>query len=106
MDYHVICKRVNGRPKHLSGPNRNDLYESGYWDIDPNDAAKVTDLYLHETKKEKSYFGGKVMGFWVANKTSKHAKRIIFQVLSTKEHKDVAWAGANHNRAWNGGLVG
>ncbi len=103
---HVICK--NGR--HLKrikdiGP---DMYESGYWPIAEDNARHLIGgtLYLHETKAEPSYFGGKVEDFRRADgEWPQHPERLIFTVRSTRDAKGQQWRGDTNSMAWIGGVV-
>ena len=63
-------------------------------------------LHLHEPQAERSYFGGTVLSYEVVHVPEEaHAQRIMFWIRSTAEAKNKAWRGANHGRAWTGGIL-
>ncbi|RKH66761.1 hypothetical protein D7W81_15015 [Corallococcus aberystwythensis] len=63
-------------------------------------------IYLHESKAKRSYFGGTVLSYEIVEVPEKaHAQRIMFRIQSTAEAKDKEWRGANHGRAWTGGVL-
>ncbi|MFB1485399.1 hypothetical protein [Corallococcus sp. RDP092CA] len=100
---HLKCQRE--RNLHTVA---HPIYDSGYWDFTPEEAAQLVGgtLYLHETKAERSYFGGTVLSYEVVNVPEKaHSQRIMFRIRSTAEAKNKAWRGANHGRAWTGGIL-
>ena len=102
---HFICRSAEGVAK-ASG---TDEYTSQSWRLSAAEAEALVGgrLYLHETKAEPSYFGGRVLA-WFPSKRESGAMEdgITFQLLADKEAKGVAWQGADHAMAWFSGLVG
>jgi hypothetical protein len=83
-------------------------FESGFWDFTEEDAGRLVGgmLFLHDAKGKPSYFGGQVSAYRLAEAGEKEPGRIVFTLVSKAEGKAVAWEGAKHAVAWNGGLVG
>ena len=82
---------------------------SGYWDLSEDQARALVGgwLYLHETKKSPSYYGGQISDFKVENRSGvAHTARIglIFKP-DLRLCKGRIWRGQDHTRAWTGGLV-
>lgn len=111
---HIICKKAEdgsewiGRRGVSCVDKVEHIYVSGKWDLDL-EAAKILiggDLYLHETKNDRSGFGGKIIEVRPAIlETKARDQRIEFVFKATKEHKGKAWKGANHAMAWNSGIL-
>ncbi len=97
---HLIC-----RDRLYLRATAHPQYESGFWDIPEAQAHALVGgmLYLHQTKAEPSYFGGKVLGYRVAGSAESLPGRIVFTVLSQQHGKSMAWEGASHGMAWDGG---
>ena len=99
---HFICRdRANLHP--VNPP----VYESGDWDVTPEDADKlvVGMIYLHQTKAALSYFGGKITSYRMTETDNLHRRRIVFTFTSMPEAKGVKWRGTNHSRAWTSGVI-
>jgi hypothetical protein len=99
---HFICREgLNLRA------TRFPEFESGYWDIAEEDAAKLVGgmVYFHEAKNSPSYFGGRVSSFHVEHTDEAHAKRIVFNLTSEKQGKGAAWEGSDYSMAWNSGVI-
>ncbi len=106
---HLKCEHENGRPHGLDVADRaTHRYRSCCWDITPEDAALLVGgwLYLHETKKERSYFGGRVLSFdHIRRDDLAHPNRIAFLVEAKAEARGLRWRGASHVMAHCGGVV-
>jgi hypothetical protein len=101
---HIVCRR--GLHVH---PIEHPVYETGNWDFSTVEADQLVGgtIYLHESKGERSYFGGTVEAYRLADVPEKaHSQRIVFRIRSTANAKNVSWRGANHVRAWTGGIIG
>jgi hypothetical protein len=98
---HFICR--GGLNLHVV---KHPVYESGVWDCE-NDAPTLIGgmMYLHETKADKSYFGGRIESFSVVETDEAHSHRVVFTVTSLREGKGVRWRGTAHAMAWTSGVV-
>jgi hypothetical protein len=96
---HLICRHFKG-VKAVQMPE----YESHAWDIPEDDARQLVGgvIYLHETKRKRSYFGGMVTGYRISDAPS---GRIIFLFNAMKEAKGIAWEGRDHERAHYSGVL-
>ncbi|TMB35491.1 MAG: hypothetical protein E6J62_02705 [Deltaproteobacteria bacterium] len=98
---HFICRR---------GLNlqvvKHPVYESGVWDIE-KDAPRLVGgmMFLHETKADKSYFGGRIESYRVVETDEAHSRRVVFTVTSLREGKGASWRGTAHGMAWTSGVV-
>ncbi len=99
---HFICRGELGVT-----PLKHPIYETGEWDVSREDAERLVGgmVYLHETKSERSYFGGRIETFREVDTDMAHARRIVFKFRSTADAKGVRWRGASHNMAWTSGVV-
>ncbi len=81
-------------------------FESGYWRVSETDAKRLVGgkLYLHETKREASYFGGDILSYRLVTGPEYHGT-IVFTVRSTRDGRGAAWEGKDHDMAWNGEIV-
>ncbi len=97
---HLIC-----RDRLYLTATAHPQFESGFWDIPEAQARALVGgmLYLHQTKAERSYFGGQVLRYRVAGPDEVMPGRIVFTALSQQEGKDMAWEGASHGMAWDSG---
>jgi len=98
---HFICRR---------GLNLNvvkhPVYESGVWVVEEEAAGLVGGMmYLHETKADKSYFGGRIDSQRIVETDYARSRRVVFTVTSLREGKGVRWRGAAHGMAWTSGVV-
>ena len=111
---HFICKKAEdgsgwiGRNGVTLIDKTNHIYESGKWDLNLVEAQKLVggDVYLHESKQEKSAFGGKVLDVYesTADDVSR-SKRVSIKFQFTPEHRGVSWSGASHGMAWCSGII-
>jgi hypothetical protein len=93
---HFICpERANLHTIH--GP----VYESGDWDLKLEDATRLVGgmIYLHKTKVESSYFGGKIESFRPIETDNSRSLRIVFRFTFVPEAKNRKWRGTGHARA-------
>ena len=101
---HLICRDHDG-VKKVEG---EASYTSGSWVI-PRDVANQLvggRLYLHETKKQCSYFGGQVTGFFESQRDEGAISAgVTFQLISDKGGKGKLWQGRDHGMAWFSDLV-
>lgn len=99
---HFIGKRQSSVVSVAPG-----VYESGDWDISPGDAERLVGglLFLHETKKTPSYFGGRIESFRLVNVDRAHSRRVVFRLTASADCKGKGWEGANHGPAHTGGVV-
>ena len=111
---HIICKRTEsdskwrGRTGVYLIDREKHIYASGKWDIKIDDALKLVggNLYLHETKQDKSAFGGEILEVREASLPHRaREQRVEFIFQATLEHKDQVWRGASHAMAWNSGIL-
>jgi hypothetical protein len=106
---HLVCERgLDGWPRNVTSDPVTKMFRSGFWDMAASDAETVVGgwIYFHETKKSKSYMGGRVHGVepTVAPGLA-HPDRIVFAFRPAREAKMCAWRGQGHGRAWTGGPV-
>jgi hypothetical protein len=83
------------------------LYTSGVWDISAHDAARLVggNIYLHKTKADPSFFGGRVLSFRQVETDYAHSTRIEFDIELQAAGKDQAWEGRDDGRAWWSGII-
>jgi len=99
---HFLCRdRLNVHAVN------HPVYESGEWDVPLEDAERLVGgmIFLHQTKSQRSYAGGRIESYRVVETNRAHSRRIIFKFTSASEGKDVRWKGADHPMAWTGGVV-
>ena len=107
---HVICRKEPPSNKPLGifpapGPNQ---YTSEAWDFSPDEAEALVGglIYFHQSKGEKSYFGGEVTAFEVLYREDlAHQQRIKFTLTSRAECRNHPWRGSDHLMAWTSGLI-
>jgi hypothetical protein len=99
---HFICR--NGA--NVS-PVRQPIFESGYWDVSPEEGQKLVGgkIYLHQTKATPSYFGGRIDSFHTVDTDNARTKRIVFVLTFLPECKGAKWPGVGHARAWTSGVI-
>lgn len=111
---HLICKKADENSEWIGRQGVSLLeksthtYESGKWDFKLEDAKRLIggDIYLHETKQEKSAFGGKVIdAYEVKADDVSRTSRIAFKFQFSPSHRGVAWKGASHGMAWTSGII-
>ncbi len=83
------------------------VYESGDWDVSPEDAEKLIGgmIYLHQTKAKPSYFGGRVESYRGKDTSNPRSRRIVFVLTAIQQGRGAKWPGASHPRAWTSGVV-
>lgn len=101
---HFICRgRLN------LAVVKHPVYTTGFWAIPQDWADRLVGgmIYLHETKTEPSYFGGRVLEWRPATEadTTDHAGDIIFTIEATLDAKGKSWRGQDHAMAWTSGLI-
>jgi hypothetical protein len=108
---HIICHREGTGLKNLvRSAMEKDVYTSGCWalpaDVDP--AALIGGwIYLHPQKNAPSEIGGIVGSFSSCEREDTAiVEGTAFTFLAKKEGRGQKWRGADHDRAWTGGLVG
>jgi hypothetical protein len=108
---HLVCRR--GRNGSLEGMTvveaKSRLCESNCWafrDVDRPEQLVGGWVYFHPTKGSPSEFGGVVEDVRPALRADKAQKEgyTIF-LTSRPEGKGQRWRGADHQRAWTGGIV-
>lgn len=99
---HLICRN----PLYLQAIEPTK-FESGYWTLYESEAQKLVSgtLYLHKKKSERSYFGGTISGYRVADGNEPYPGKIVFIVTEQTDCKDAAWEGDKHPMAWMGGIL-
>ena len=108
---HLICRRVPdgiGRYGLECIDRKMHTYVSGKWDFDLEEAKQLVGgmLFLHETKSEKSAFGGVITDVTtVIAEGVRHQQRVEFTFTASKQGKGESWSGANHSMAWTSGIV-
>jgi hypothetical protein len=82
-------------------------YTSGVWDISADDAARLVggSIYLHKTKAEPSFFGGRVLSFRQVETDYAHSTRVEFEVELRADGRDQPWEGRDDGRTWWSGIV-
>jgi hypothetical protein len=105
---HVIAHRVDGssKPRNMDVIDRKEAtYWSGYWDIPLEEAQSAIGgmIFLHERKREPSYFGGEILDARYYHHTkSPRPHRVVFTIRSLKSCRGQKWRGASYSRAWTG----
>lgn len=111
---HIICKRAEdgsgwvGRTGVTCIDRENHIYISGKWDFNLVEAEALVggDLYLHETKGDKSAFGGRIIEVREASLPHKaRDQRVEFVIKASPDHRGVPWEGASHAMAWTSGIL-
>jgi hypothetical protein len=99
---HFVC-----RDRANLYPVKPPVYDSGDWDVTPEDGARLTGgmIYLHQTKAALSYFGGKIDSYRITETDNAHPRRIIFTFTYMPEGRGAKWRGGVHARAWTSGVV-
>jgi hypothetical protein len=95
---HLICRRdeVTKRPKGIDPIGGNHQYTSEAWDFSPEQAESLIggEILFHQTKAEKSFFGGKVTGYEEINRDDlARQERIKFTFTATLEVNRAGFAG-------------
>lgn len=99
---HFICRAGLGVI-----PTKFPEFESGNWDITEDEAKELVGgkMYLHESKNEPSYFGGKIANYRIVEIGEAHSQRVVFKIVSERDGKGVDWEGASHGMAWTSGCL-
>ncbi|PTL79835.1 hypothetical protein [Vitiosangium sp. GDMCC 1.1324] len=100
---HFICRdRLN-----LHRVSDDGEYESGNWGVTAADAEKLIGgmIYLHNTKSERSYFGGRIKMARPVVTDDARSVRFVFRIEPLQEAREVRWTGADHGMAWTSGVV-
>jgi hypothetical protein len=100
---HFICRDRLGLRKGEPG-----VWDSGDWDLAEEDAARLVGgmIYLHQTKGERSYFGGCISGYQCVEVPDvDHERRVVFRFNFDPAARGVAWRGSKHAMAWTSGIV-
>jgi hypothetical protein len=103
LGLHLLCKdRVN-----LSRGAEPGTWESGFWDVSRENAATLVGgmLYLHQTKGDRSYFGGRISAFKEAETEKARGTRIVFTFTFEEKGRGASWLGTKHAMAVKGGVV-
>ena len=96
-------------------------YYSCCWKFKYDEAKELIggNVYFHSTKKELSFFGGKVLDvqpmkingipteFYcpLEGDENKSQDRVYFTIEATKEHKGQVWKGRDNTRDWTSGII-
>src|SRR6476660_872860 len=72
-------------------PETSDDWESGYWTLPAATASSLVGggIYFHAAQREKSFFGGEILGFRVQEQGD-FAGRVVFRFRYAKEFRQVA----------------
>jgi len=100
---HFICKEDD----HLHRVTADGGYDSGNWFVTAADADALIGgmIFLHRTKADRSYFGGKIKSARpITNESGSPC--FVFRFTPSQEGKNAPWRGANHTRAWTSGVIG
>ncbi len=72
-------------------PDSDGEWESGYWVIAKDTAARLVggDLYLHSNQSELSHFGGTILSFRIHTDLNAADRdgRVVFRIKPTPAHK-------------------
>lgn len=72
-------------------PETSDDWESGYWAVPALTANGLIggSIYFHAARREKSFFGGEILGFRVQEQGD-FAGRVVFRFRYAKQFRDIA----------------
>ena len=103
-DLHVLC-----RDKLYLDDSQFPICTSSYWNLTEDEAKRLVGgrLFLHKTKREPSYIGGRVTAYRFATKEDhpKYAGRAMLTFEVLPEGRDAEWKGDDSQRASQSGLV-
>jgi hypothetical protein len=106
---HLICKPNGGAiAEGLSIIAKPAIYSSESWEIDPETAKRLINgwIYLHVTKSNPSYFGGRILRVEPgAGRTAAGAPETKFIFEASPQARGQHWRGAAHGMAWWSGPV-
>jgi len=82
---------------HLVEPGNNfvklqdNLWESGSWALDENQAKKLVggDIYFHKKRQEPSFYGGTILGYRV-HQDGEYQGKIVFQLQHRPSCRNVS----------------
>ena len=102
ISIHFVC-----RDRQNLNPVKHPLYESGHWDLTPEEAKNLVGgmIYLHQTKTKLSYFGGRIDDYRSVETENARSQRVVFIFTYRPEGKGAKWRGADHARAWTSGII-
>ena len=102
MSAHFICKSGFGIKS-----NGGREYTSEAWDLSEAEALSLIGgtIFFHESKNDRSYFGGTVMKFESIKSNAVHENRIKFYLTPSIEAKGQSWNGKTHSMAWFSGII-
>jgi hypothetical protein len=103
LGLHLLCRdRLN-----LTRGGQPDTWESGFWDVSPADASTLVGgmLYLHQSKGDRSYFGGRISSFREVDTDHVKKARIVFAFTFDAKARGASWQGAKHGIAVKSGVV-
>lgn len=103
LGLHLLCRdRLN-----LTRGAEPNTWESGFWDVSPTDAATLVGgmLYLHQTKGDRSYFGGRISAFKGVETDRPRGARIVFAFTFDEKARGASWQGAKLAMAVKSGVV-
>jgi hypothetical protein len=103
LGLHLLCRdRIN-----LTRGAEAGTWESGFWDVSRADASTLVGgmLYLHQSKGERSYFGGRLTSFREVETEQARSTRIVFAFTFDEKGRGSAWQGTKHGMAVKGGVV-
>jgi hypothetical protein len=103
MGLHLLCKdRLN-----LKRGAEPGTWESGFWNVSKTDAASLVGgmLYLHQTKGDRSYFGGRISSFKEVQPEGASGTRVVFGFVFEERGREASWQGAKSGMAVKGGVV-
>jgi hypothetical protein len=68
----------------------DEEWESGWWQLDESKAQKLVggDIYFHKTRQEPSFYGGRILGYRVAEEEANRG-RIIFKLRYNKACRNI-----------------
>ena len=128
---HLINKIKSDFDPRTRKPNetmREGLFHGGEknhfvsccWDFNIEEAQNLIGgmIYLHDTKAEKSFMGGKVVDVQqvdlnegneyfdpTTQKVPSRSERVWIKFESTYEGRGIAWSGQDHSMAWTSGII-
>ena len=97
---HLLCKKG----EHLKETvQKSGIWDSGNWVVTADEAQRLIGgtLYLHETKGERSYFGGRITGFRPIVTDDRIQDRMILTFEFLQQARNVAWrpgSGVRHSQ--------
>lgn len=101
---HFINVRKGSTLRNLSKGKEDNQWETSRWKITQEQANALENgyVYLHETKKKLSSFGGQITNIRQCND---EPKRWIISFYNKLECQGKSWRGQAYPRAWTSGIV-